>query len=132
MLFRKFSSNNFDNQKTNENLIIVIKNNKKRRITTSDYSSLTNVTPLNAINNKIKSPILFELSDNDDDDNNQDRYLLRPPPLMVMSQSIRAKHPEQLNETKLNNRFSSIKDLPNAPANYSFFFYGFTQMFVFE
>ncbi len=104
----------------------IIKNNKKKRITTADYSSLTNITPLNEINNRIKSSILLEIFDDDDDEN---RYLLRPPPLMVLSQSIQSKHPEQLNDTKLNNRFSSIKDLPNSPANYSFVFYNFTQTF---
>jgi len=126
ILFSKLSSNNPDNQKqTNENYTTMIKNNKKQRITTYNYSSLTNVTP----NNQIKSPILFEIID---DDNNENQYLLRPPPLMVLSQNIQAKHPEKLNDTKLNNQFSSIKDLPNAPANYSFVFYNFSQMFVFQ
>ena len=97
--------------------------------------SLTNVSPLNDINNQIKPPILLEIFDDDDEEDNEeeknaDRYFLRPPPLMVLSQSIRTKHPEQLNDTKLNNRFSSKKDLPNAPANYSFVFYGFTPPFV--
>ncbi|CAF3581314.1 unnamed protein product [Rotaria sp. Silwood1] len=134
LLLSRLSSNIFDNQQTNENSTTITKNSKKQRITTLNYSSLTNVTPLNEINNNIKSQVLFEISDDDDDDdgnsnkkkNKEDRYLLRPPPLMVLSQSIQAKHPEQLTDTKLNNRFSSIKDLPNAPANYSFFFYGFT------
>ncbi|CAF1213380.1 unnamed protein product [Rotaria sordida] len=130
LLLSRLSSNFFDNQQTNENSIIVTKNNKKQRITTLNYSSLTNVTPLNEINDNTKSQILFEIYDDDDDNNNnnnnENRYLLRPPPLMVLSQSIQAKHPEQLTDTKLNNRFSSIKDLPNAPANYSFVFYGFT------
>jgi len=131
VLLPRLFTNNLNNQPTNENLITVINNNKKRRITTSDYTSLTNVTPLNQINNNIKSPILFEILDDSDNDN-ENRYLLRPPPLMVLSQSIQAKHPEQLNDTKLNNRFSSIKDLPNAPANYSFVFYGFTQIQIEE
>ncbi len=117
----RLSTNDFDQQETNENVTTII---KKRRITRFDSS----LSPLNEINNQIKSPILFEIFD----DNNDNRYLLRPPPLMVLSQSIQAKHPEQLNDTKLNNRFSSIKDLPNAPANYSFVFYNFTQTFGFE
>ncbi|CAF2527036.1 unnamed protein product [Rotaria sp. Silwood2] len=138
VLLSRLPSNIFDNQQTNENSTTVTKNNKKQRITTLNYSSLTNVTPLNDINNNIRSQILFELNDDDDDDdddnnnNNEDRYLLRPPPLMVLSQTIQAKHPEQLTDTKLNNRFSSIKDLPNSPANYSFVFYGFTLTFVFQ
>jgi hypothetical protein len=49
---------------------------------------------------------------------------------MVLSQSIQAKHPEQLIESRLNNRFSSIKDLPSAPANYLFVFYNFTSTCV--
>lgn len=108
-----------------------MKNNKKRRI-------LSDVSPLNDINNRIESPILLQIFDEDDDEEeeraqtNKDRYFLRPPPLLVLSQSIRTKNPEQLNDTQLNNRFPSIKDLPNAPANYSFVFYGFTPMFVFS
>jgi hypothetical protein len=118
-----------NNHQTNENLSTTLKTNQKRRF---DSSSLTDITPLNDINNKIKSPILFEILDDEEEENEtNDRYFLRPPPLMVLSQSIQAKHPEQLNETKLNNRFSSIKDLPNAPANYSFVFYNFTSMFVY-
>jgi hypothetical protein len=50
---------------------------------------------------------------------------------MALSQSIQAKHPEELTDKKAINRFSSIKDLPNAPANYSFMFYNFTSTFVF-
>ena len=116
-----------ENQLTNENFLTITKNNKKRRLTTFDYSSLTNVSPLNDLNNQIISPNLYEISD----DEEEDQYILRPPPLMVLSQSIQAKHPEQLIDTKLTNRFSSIKDLPNAPANYSFAFYNLTLTFVF-
>ena len=115
----------------NQNSAAVTKSNKKRRVTTFDCSSLTNVTPLNDINNQIKSSIFFEIFD-DDNDNNEDRDLVRPPPLMVLSQTIQARHPEQLTDTRLNNLFSSIKDLPKTLANYSFFFYGFTSMFVFQ
>jgi hypothetical protein len=125
-LIRRPQSTPISSPSNNENLTTIL---KKRRLTTFDYSSLTNITPLNDINNQIKSPILFEILDEEEE---SDRYLLRPPPLMVLSQSIQAKHPEQLKETKLNNRFSSIKDLPNAPANYSFVFYDFTQTFVFK
>lgn len=111
-----------------------MRNNKKRRLLSEN--SLTNVSPLNDINNQIQSPILLEIFDEDDDDDedhgDKDRYFVRPPPLLVLSQSIRRKHPEQLKETRLNNRFSSIKDLPNSPANYSFVFYGFPPAFVFE
>jgi hypothetical protein len=57
---------------------------------------------------------------------NNDRIIPRPPPLLALSQAIRRKHPEQLIDTKLNDQLPSIKDLPNAPANYSFVFYGFT------
>lgn len=125
VILSRLSTHLFDKQQTNENFTTIFQNNKKRRITAFDYSSLTNVSPLNNINNRVKSPLLFEIFDEEEED--KDRYFLRPPPLMVMSQSIQARHPEQLNQTKLNNRFSSIKDLPNAPANYSFVFYGFTQ-----
>ncbi|CAF0731809.1 unnamed protein product [Adineta steineri] len=133
----RLSINNFDKNETNENLIAILRNNKRQRLTTCDYSSLTNVTPLNEINNKIDSSILLEISDDSDDDgeinyNNKNRYVLRPPPLMVLSQSIQAKHPEQLIDSKLNNRFSSIKDLPNSPANYSFVFHGFTSIQIEE
>ncbi|CAF1275067.1 unnamed protein product [Adineta ricciae] len=107
---------------TNENLFAILRNNKKQRLTTFEYSSVTNVTPLQNINNQIKSPVLLDTSNDDE----EDRYFLRPPPLMVLSQSIQAKHPEKLTDSKLNNRFSSIKDLPHSPANYSFVFYSFT------
>lgn len=126
----------FDDKKTNENSTILTKSNKKRHLTTFECSSLTNVTPLNQINNQMRFPVFLDtlLDDlNDDDENNNDnntRYLPKPPPLLVLSQTIQAKHPEQLIDTELNNRFSSIKDLPNSPANYSFVFYGFTSMFV--
>lgn len=71
----------------------------------------------------LNSQCLFDLDD--------DRYCLRPPPLLVLSQSIQAKHPEQLNETKLNHRFSAKKDLPTSLANYSLVFYGFNPTLVF-
>ena len=99
-------------------------------MTTLDSSSLTNVTPLNEIKNQLKSPDELETSDADED--NGDRYFLRPPPLLVLSQSIRAKHPEQLIARKANHRFSSKADLPNAPANYSLVFYDFNRTFVFD
>ena len=127
LLFSRSSRKTFDDQQTDENFCTIPKHNKKRRLTTFDYSSLTNVTSLNNINNRLRSPILFEILDEEEEEEENDhRYLPRPPPLMVLSQSIQAKHPEQLTDTKLNNRFSSIKDLPNAPANYSFVFYHFT------
>lgn len=127
LLLQRPSSKIFDNQQTDENVITIAKNDKRSRIATFDYSSFTNVTPLNEINNNVESRVLFET----DNDNIIDQYLLRPPPLMVLSQTIQAKHPEQLTDTTLNNRFSSIGDLPNVPANYSFVFYGFTSTFVF-
>ncbi|CAF3223272.1 unnamed protein product [Rotaria socialis] len=140
LLLQRLSSYVFDNQQTNENVQTIAKNNKKQRMATFDYSSFTNVTALNEIHNNLKSPVLFEIhNDGDDEDDNDDnnninknynhyhdRYLLRPPPLMVLSQTVQAKHPEQLIDTKLDYQFSSIKDLPNAPANHSFVFYGFT------
>ncbi|UJR29953.1 hypothetical protein I4U23_017500 [Adineta vaga] len=113
---------------TNENFITILRNTKKQRLTTFDNSSFTNVTPLQEINNQIQSPVLLDISDNDE----QDRYFLRPPPLMVLSQTIQAKYPEKLTDSKLNNRFSSIKDLPHSPANYSFVFYGFTSFQIEE
>lgn len=54
----------------------------------------------------------------------------RPPPLMVLSQAIRRKYPEQIAQSELNNHMASIEDLPIFPANYSFVFYGFTSTFV--
>ncbi|CAF4504863.1 unnamed protein product, partial [Rotaria sp. Silwood2] len=104
------------------------------------------LTPLNQINTKTKSRIRFEICHNDDDERdlilpnvkeiireleistNNDRIIPRPPPLLALSQAIRTKHPEQLIDTKLYNQLPSIKDLPNAPANYSFVFYGFTSI----
>ena len=83
------------------------------------------MTPLNPIENEISSDLCSA------EEENEDRFCLRPPPLLVLSQSIQTKHPEQLNETKLNHRFSSKKDLPNAPANYSLVFYQFNSTFVF-
>jgi hypothetical protein len=53
---------------------------------------------------------------------NHDQIIPRPPPLFALSQAIRRKYPEELIETKSNNPLPSIKDLPNAPANYSFVF----------
>lgn len=134
ILFPRLSTDKTANQdKTDENLLTISKNNKKRRIITIDQSTLTNITPLNDINNQMKSAILLNISSDDEDDNDkriENCVCPRPPPLMVLSQSIQAKYPEQLNEKKLSDRFSSIKDLPSSPANYSFVFYGFTQTFV--
>jgi hypothetical protein len=94
---------------------------------------------------KTKPTIRFELCDNDNDlilpnvqeiinelqiSINNNQIIPRPPPLLALSQAIRRKHPEQLIETKSNEQISSIKDLPNAPANYSFVFYGFTSTYV--
>jgi hypothetical protein len=111
---------------------------------TTDYSSFTKLTPLHPT----KSKITFEICHNEEDDNdlilpdvreiinelqtsiNKDQVIPRPPPLLTLSQGIRRKHPEQLIDTRLNNELTSIKDLPNAPANYSFAFYGFTSMYV--
>ncbi|CAF3632054.1 unnamed protein product [Rotaria sordida] len=145
--------NNIDNNQSNEILIEKnLENSKEKQLITPlktiDYTSFTKVTPLNQINNKTKSRIRFEIchNDNDDDDDerdlilpqvkeilreleistNNDRIIPRPPPLLALSQAIRTKHPEQLIDTKLHNQLPSIEDLPNAPANYSFVFYGFT------
>ena len=104
------------------------KNNQIRRITTLDHSSLTNVTPLD---DKVKSRILFESTVDDDDDNIENPYIIRAPALMIFSQRIQVKHPEQLNDVKLNYRSSSVADLPSVPANYSFVFYGFTSTSAF-
>jgi hypothetical protein len=71
--------NIFDNHQTNENLLAITKDNKKRRITTFDYSPHTNVSALNELNNQIISPILYEISDEEE----ENRYLLRSPPLMI-------------------------------------------------
>ena len=65
-LFPRLSTNT---QQTNENFTTILKSNKKRRF---DTSSLTNITPLNDINNKIRSPIQFELLDDDDDDDDDE------------------------------------------------------------
>jgi hypothetical protein len=113
---------------------------------TVDYSSFTKVTPFNQINNKTKSRILFEICHDDENDLilpnvqeiinelrttiNDERIIPRPPPLLALSQGIRAKHPEQLIDTKLKQQLPSIRDLPNAPANYSFVFYEFTSTYV--
>lgn len=121
---------NIDQQKSNENLgITIMKINRKKRILNFENTSLTNITPLNDIQNRILLNFSSSSSSSSDenDEQNVDRYCLRPPPLMVLSQSIQAKHPEQLNHPKLTDRFSSIKDLPLVPANYSFVFYNFTQ-----
>jgi len=114
-----------DNHQTKE--IFIEKNN---------LSNCQQITPI-----KTKPTVRFELCHDENDfvlpnvqeiiDNiqisiNQDQVIPRPPPLLALSQAIRRKHPEQLIETKLNNPLPSIKDLPNAPANYSFVFYGFT------
>jgi len=109
-----------------------MKNNKKKRIFNFENTSLTNITPLNDIQNQILLNLSSSSSSSDEseDKQNSNRYYLRPPPLMVLSQTIQAKHPEQLSHSKLTDRFSSIKDLPLVPANYSFVFYGFTAMFV--
>jgi hypothetical protein len=128
-----------DNHQTNE--ILIEKNNPPNcqpitPVQTTDYSSFTRITPL-----KTKPIIQFEVCHEEDDfvlpnvqemiDNiqisiNHDQIIPRPPPLLALSQAIRRKHPEQLIETKLNNPLPSIEDLPNAPANYSFVFHGFT------
>ena len=98
---------------------------------TTDYSSFTRVSPL-----KTKPTIQFEKLDDDEEivlpnvdeilNNLQiyddtDRIVPRPPPLVALSQAIRRKHPEQINE-----QLPQMNDLPNAPANYSFVFFGFT------
>lgn len=118
----RLSKNHLDQTSTDENCSHSTGNAKRRRLTT-----LTTITPLNEIQNQLSSEISLELCPPDED--SDDRYCLRPPPLLVLSQSIQAKHPEQLNESKLNHRFSAKRDLPNAPANYSLVFYQFTPMF---
>ncbi|CAF3310274.1 unnamed protein product [Rotaria socialis] len=141
--------NNLDNYESNEILIEKNLENPKEKqlitpLKTIDYTSFTKVTPLDEINDKTKSRITFELCHNEDDERdfvlpnvkqiideletstNNDQIIPRPPPLLALSQNIRAKHPEQLINTKLDNQLPSIKDLPNAPANYSFVFYEFS------
>ena len=98
---------------------------------TADYSSFTRVSPL-----KTKPTIQFEKLDDDEElvipnvdeilnnlqiSDDTDRIVPRPPPLVALSQAIRRKHPEQINE-----QLPQMNDLPNAPANYSFVFFGFT------
>jgi hypothetical protein len=56
---------------------------------------------------------------------NNDEIIPRPPPLLALSQVIQRKYPEKLIE-----QLPSMEDLPNAPANYSFAFYGFTSTYV--
>ncbi|CAF0844875.1 unnamed protein product [Adineta steineri] len=130
-----------DNHEVHE---IIIENNPKesRFITplkTIDYSSFTKLTPLYSRKSKVR----FEICHSEDDERelilpniqnilnelqssvNYDQIIPRPPPLLALSQAIRTRHPEQLIETKINNHLSSIKDLPNSPANYSFVFYQF-------
>jgi hypothetical protein len=138
--------NILDNQQPKE--IFIKKDPKENQcitpLKTIDYSSFTRITPLNPTKSKVR----FEICHNEDDDNdlilpniqeiinqlqtsiNNDRLIPRPPPLLALSQAIRRKHPEQLIDTKLNNQITSIKDLPNSPANYSFVFYGFTSTYV--
>lgn len=107
---------------------------------TIDYSSFTKVSPL-----KTKPTIRFEKLNEDQeneeiiipsvdeilndlqicDDSNRIQ-LPRAPPLLALSQAIRRKYPEQIIESKLNEQIPSIKDLPNAPANYSFVFHDFS------
>ena len=116
----------------NPNSLFLRKHLKRKHLTSYDYSTLTNITSLNVIHNQISSRILLEIfneNNNDETDENH-QHLLRPPPLLVLSQSIRAKYPEKLIDSKLNHRISSKKDLPHSPANFSFFFYDFTQTFV--
>jgi len=139
--------NILDNQQPNEDFIEKNLPNPQliTPLKTIDYSSFTKITPLNQINIKTKPTIQFELCDNDNDfilpnvqeiinelqiSINNNQIIPRPPPLLALSQAIRRKHPEQLIETKSNEQISSIKDLPNAPANYSFVFYGFTSTYV--
>lgn len=106
---------------------------------TIDYSSFTKITPL-----KTKPTIRFEICHDENEENNPNleniqeiinqieipenlnEIIPRPPPLLALSQAIQRKYPERLIETKLNEQLPSIKDLPNAPANYSFVFYNFT------
>ncbi len=117
-----------------------VDNHQITPVKTTDYSSFTRVTPL-----KSKATIRFEVCHEEDDfvlpnvqemiDNiqisiNHDQIIPRPPPLLALSQRIQRKYPEELFETKLNDPLSSIKDLPNAPANYSFVFHGFTSTYV--
>lgn len=101
---------------------------------TADYSSFTRISPLHPIKSKVR----FEVPPEEEDERNvqeevnepeppktNEDDIPRPPPLLALSQGIRRKHPEQLIDTKLNDQLPSMKDLPNAPANYSFVFYKF-------
>ena len=93
---------------------------------TIDYSSFTKITPMKTkpTHRLEKDDPIVEIPINDD------QIIPRPPPQLPLSQAIRRKYPEQIAQTKLNTHFASIEDLPNAPANYSFVFYGFSSVFV--
>ena len=73
---------------------------------------------------------MFNDNDDDESDTDEHQHIVRPPPLMILSQTIRSKHPEQLNDTTLNDRYLLTTDLPSSPANYSFVFYNLTASFV--
>lgn len=93
---------------------------------TADYTAFTKITPIYSTKAKVRFEACPpEVVVPDVHDIIEECLIPRPPPLLALSQAIRRKHPEQLLETKLNDQLSSIKDLPVAPANYSFVFYGF-------
>ena len=101
--------------------------------TSEDYSSFTKVTPI-----RTKSRKYLPEEEEDEDqveivieplkDDCQMNQFVRPPPLLVLSQRIRLKHPDQITDQLLIDPFPSIEDLPTSPANYSFVFYQFTPM----
>ena len=77
-----------DDDQRNKNIPTIIKNNN-RCLRLIICTSLNDITASNRINNQMKSSSLFKIYDED-----EDRYLPRPSPLVVLSQSIQAKHPE--------------------------------------
>ncbi|UJR16500.1 hypothetical protein I4U23_003402 [Adineta vaga] len=106
---------------------------------TNDYSSFTRISPLNPTKSKIQFeichdeeverdssiPHIQEIINDLQPSKTNERIIPRPPPQPALSQAIRRKHPEQLIGTNFDNQLPSMKDLPNAPANYSFVFYEF-------
>ncbi|CAF1079355.1 unnamed protein product [Adineta ricciae] len=108
---------------------------------TADYSSFTRISPLHPTKSKVHFEVRLDEEDkqNDQEEINDPELpkpneddIPRPPPLLALSQAIRRKHPERLIDTKLNDQLPSMKDLPNAPANYSFVFYEFEPTLLVE